>query len=215
MSRIRVLLADDHTVVRAGMRSLLDHPELEVVAEASDGPSALRQAIDQRPDVAVLDYAMPGMSGAEVTGRLRHEAPTVRVLVLSAHADRAFLKQVLEAGAKGYLLKRAAAEELIQAIRGIAGGGVYLDPELAGHVVAGYVGAELPATGTGQALSERESEVMKLIARGYVNKEVAAKLDVSVKTVETHKLRAMEKLGFRSRVDMVQYAHRQGWFDEF
>jgi len=214
MNRIRVLLADDHTLARAGMRTLLDDPGLEVVAEAADGDDALRQALDLGPDVAVLDYNMPGQTGAEVAARLRQEAPTVRVLILSAHEDRAFLKQALEAGAKGYVLKRAAAGELIQAIRVVAGGGVYLDPALAGHVVAGYVGAELPPTGTGQALSDREEEVLRLIALGFVNKEVASQLDLSAKTVETYKLRAMEKLGFHSRVDVVRYAHRQGWFDE-
>ena len=185
-----------------------------MVAEAADGDDALRQALDLSPDVAVLDYDMPGQTGAEVAARLRQEAPTVRVLVLSAHEDRAFLKRALEAGAKGYVLKRAAAGELIQAIRVVAGGGMCLDPSLVGHVVAGYVGAELPATGTGQPLSEREAEVIRLIALGFVNKEVASRLDLSVKTVETYKLRAMEKLGFLSRVDVVRYAHRQGWFDE-
>jgi DNA-binding NarL/FixJ family response regulator len=214
MNRIRVLLADDHAVARAGMRTLLDTPELELVGEARDGTEALRHALDLSPDVAILDFNMPGLTGADVAARLRDEAPTVHVLVLSAHEDRAFLKKALEAGAKGYVLKRAAAEELLKAVRVVAGGGVYLDPALAGHVVAGYVGPELPPGANGQALSERETEVLRLISRGFVNKEVAAQLDVSVKTVETYKLRAMEKLGFRSRVDVVRYAHRQGWLDE-
>lgn len=214
MNRIRVLLADDHTVARAGMRALLDDPGLEVVAEAADGPSALRGCQDLQPDVAVLDYKLPGLSGAEVTARLRQDAPAVRVLVLSAHEERAFLRQVLEAGARGYVLKRAAAEDLVAAIRTVAGGGRYLDPALVGHVIDGYVGAEPPPTGTGQPLSAREEEVLRLIAHGYVNKEVGARLDISVKTVETHKLRAMEKLGFDGRVDVVRYAHRQGWLDD-
>lgn len=214
MDRIRVLLADDHTIARAGMRALLDDPGLEVVAEAADGHAALARSLDLRPHVAVVDYNMPGRTGAEVAVQLRREAPGVRVLVLSAHEDRAFLKQALEAGAKGYVLKRAAADELKAAIRVVAAGGVYLDPAMAGHLVAGFVGAEVPPTGTGQPLSGRETEVLRLLAQGFVNKEVAVQLDVSVKTVETHKLRAMEKLGFDSRVDLVKHAYRQGWLDE-
>ncbi len=212
MNRLRVLLADDHTVARAGMRSLLDG-ELEVVAEACDGPTTLSRAVELGPDVALVDYNMPGLNGAEVTARLRCEAPDVRVLVLSAHEDRAFLKRVLEAGACGYVLKRAAAEELLQAIRVVAAGGTYLDPAMAGYVVAGYVGGGALVS-AGPELSDREEEVLRSIALGFVNKEVAARLGVSVKTVETYKLRAMEKLGLRSRVDIVRHAHREGWLDD-
>jgi DNA-binding NarL/FixJ family response regulator len=213
MNRLRILLADDHPIARVGMRTLLDAPELDVVAEVSDGEAALRQAVNLAPDVAVLDFNMRGLNGAEVAARLRDEAPTVRVLVLSAHEDRAFLRRSLESGARGYVLKRAAGDELRKAIQVVAAGGVYLDPGLAEQVVAGFVGAG-PPNGNGHALSEREGEVLRLIAQGFVNKEVSARLDLSVKTVETYKLRAMEKLGFHSRVDVVRYAHRNGWFDQ-
>jgi DNA-binding NarL/FixJ family response regulator len=211
MTRVRILLADDHCVARAGMRALLDCPGMEVVAEAQDGLTAVRLTTDHRPDVAVIDYNMPGLTGAEVASRVRAEAPGVRVLVLSAHEDRAFLRHVLEAGASGYVLKRAAAEELIQAIRVVGEGGTYLDPGMAAHVVAGYVGG---VSASVLPLSEREEEVIRLIAVGYVNKEVGSKLGLSVKTIETYKLRAMDKLGCQSRVDLVKYAHRRGWFDD-
>jgi DNA-binding NarL/FixJ family response regulator len=210
MSRIRVLLADDHAVVRAGLRTLFDaRTDIEVVAEAADGEEAARLAAELNPDVAVLDFAMPGLNAAAATARLRAEAPAVKVLVLSAYEDPAFLRQVLAAGARGYVLKRAAADELLQAVRVVAGGGVYLEPGLAAQL------AEAPAEGGGAAggesLSDRERDVLRLLAVGYTNKEIAARLRISVKTVETYKTRAMEKLGLHSRVDIVRFASRQGW----
>lgn len=214
MNRIRVLLADDHLVVRAGIRALFDGSDLDVIGEAADGDSALQLALHLEPDVAVIDFCMPGRSGAEVAARLRTDAPTVRVLILSAHEERAYLRQAFEAGANGYVLKSATAEGLIQAIQTVAAGGTYLDPALAAHVVAGLVGFEPAANETVQPLSDREAEVLRLVATGYVNKEVAARLGLSVKTVETYKLRAMEKLHFRSRVDIVRHAYRAGWLDE-
>jgi DNA-binding NarL/FixJ family response regulator len=211
VGHIRILLADDHTIARAGMKALLGDSDIEVVAEAADGLQALDLAVTLTPDVAVLDYNMPGLTGAEVAARLRREALAVKALVLSAHEDRAFLRQVLEAGARGYVLKRAAAEELVQAIRVVAAGGMYLDPTLTEHVVEGFVSPPAATAEGGPALTEREEEVLRLVARGYANKEVAARLDVSVKTVESHKLRAMEKLGLDGRVDLVQYAYDHGW----
>ena len=213
MSRIRILLADDHAVVRAGLRALFDpHPDVEVVAEAEDGTEAVRRAGELQPDVAVVDFSMPGLNGAEAADRLRHDAPDVKVLVLSAYEDRAFLRQSLQAGARGYVLKRAAAEELVQAVRVAAGGGVYLDPSLAGQVVDGFVGQ--PAADGAPALSDREADVLRLLAVGHTNKEIAARLRVSVKTVETYKARGMDKLALRSRVDVVRYAATRGWLPE-
>lgn len=210
MNRIRVLLADDHAVVRAGLRALCDpHPDVAVVAEAADGEEAARRAAELRPDVAVLDFAMPGLNGAGVAARLREYAPDVRVLVLSAYEDAAFLRQVLRAGARGYVLKRAAADELIRAVRVVAAGGAYLDPGLAAQLADRPAGeARAP---TGEALSDREHDVLRLLAVGYTNKEIAARLRISVKTVETYKTRAMEKLGLDSRVDIVRYASHHGW----
>jgi DNA-binding NarL/FixJ family response regulator len=207
---IRVLLADDHAVVRAGLKALIDaQPDLDVIAEAGDGPAALRQAAEARPDVAVLDFSMPGLNGAEVAERLRRASPGTRVLALTVHEDPGYLRQVLRAGAGGYVLKRSAAEELIHAIRIVAQGGVYLDPSLAGQVVEGYVGES--AGGATAELSEREEEVLSRIALGLSNKEIAARLGVSVKTVETYKARSMLKLGLESRVDIIRYAMKRGW----
>jgi DNA-binding NarL/FixJ family response regulator len=213
VKKTRVLLADDHAVVRAGLRALVDaQPDLEVVAEAGDGPAALRLATQTRPHVAVLDFAMPGLNGAEVAERLRHTCPDTKVLALTVHEDPGYLRQILQAGASGYVLKRSAAEELIHAIRALAHGGVYLDPAMAGRVVEGYVGE--PAGGAEADLSEREAEVLRRIAVGLSNKEIAARLGVSVKTVETYKARSMQKLGLHSRVDIVRYALRRGWLRE-
>jgi DNA-binding NarL/FixJ family response regulator len=209
MSRIRVLLADDHQVVRAGLRSLFEaHPDVEVVGEAADGEEAVRRATELRPAVVILDFSMPGLGGADAATALRREVPEAKVLVLSAYEDHGFVTQALQAGARGYLLKRAAAEELVQAVRTVAAGGVYLEPALAALLAVGPG----PASATSdETLSDRERDVLRLLAVGYTNKEIGARLKISVKTVETYKARGMEKLSLRSRVDLVQYASRRGW----
>jgi len=212
-AKLRVLLADDHNVVRAGLRALIDaQDDMEVVAEAADGEAACRLAAELRPDVAVLDVSMPLLGGAQATERIVRERPETRVLALTVHEDRGYLQQLMQAGASGYLLKRAAADDLIHAIRTVARGGTYLDPALAGKVLGGLVGRAAPA-GSPQAaaLSDREEEVLRLNARGHTNREIAAQLDVSVKTVETHKARGMEKLGVDSRAGIVAHAIRAGW----
>lgn len=213
MSPIKVLIADDHAMVRAGLAAVLRAcPDIEVVGECADGAGAVDEVLAKRPDVAVLDFAMPGLSGGEAAGRIAREAPEVKVLVVSAYEERTYLQQVLAAGAKGYVLKRAAPDDLVSAIRTVAGGAVYLDPALLGHVVDGLSGEHTPlGAPRGEALSEREAEVIRLIAQGYANKEVAARLDISVKTVETYKLRAMEKLALDGRVELIRYAHTCGW----
>jgi DNA-binding NarL/FixJ family response regulator len=215
MKKIRVLLADDHAVVRAGLKALVDaQPDLQVVAEAGDGRSALDRAAETKPDVAVLDFSMPELNGAETAAELRQVSPTTRALALSVHEDRSYLKQVLQAGACGYVRKRSAAEELIQAIRTVAAGGVYLDPTLAARVVEGFVGDSEVGTGARAELSDREDEVLRLIAQGFANKEIASRLDVSVKSVETYKARSMQKLNLHSRVDIIRYALARGWLSE-
>ena len=206
--KLRVLLADDHNVVRAGLRALTDaQPDMEVVGEAADGEAACRLAAELGPDVAVLDVSMPLLGGASATERIVRGRPETRVVALTVHEDRGYLQQLLQAGASGYVLKRAAADDLIHAIRTVARGGTFLDPSLAGKVLGGLAGR--PAQGG--ELSDREEEVLRLIARGHTNREIAARLDVSVKTVETHKSRAMEKLGLDSRAAIVAYAIRRGW----
>jgi DNA-binding NarL/FixJ family response regulator len=205
-------LADDHAVVREGLKALLaSEPGLDVVGEAADGPTALDQATKLDPDVVVMDVSMPGMNGAEVTAQLRRAKPECKVLALTVHEDRGYLRMLLEAGAVGYVLKRAASEELVRAVRAVAAGGTYLDPALAESIVGHFVGRAGTPANIGVELSDRETEVIRLIARGHSNKEIAAHLGLSVKTVETYKTRSLEKLGLRSRVDIVRYAVRQGW----
>ena len=211
MSKLRVFLADDHAVVREGLKALVTaQPTMAVVGEAADGLTACAQVALLAPDVVVMDVSMPGLSGSQATARLRLECPAVRVLALTVHEDRGYLRQLLAAGAAGYVLKRAAPEELIQAIRAVAAGGVYLDPSMAGKVLGGFV-RQAAADGVGAELSEREAEVARQTAAGHSNKEIAARLDLSVKTVETYRARAMEKLGLRGRADLVRYAVQQGW----
>jgi DNA-binding NarL/FixJ family response regulator len=216
MPKLRVFLVDDHVVVREGLKALINaQPDMVVSGEAGDGRAACEQVKKLRPDVVIMDVSMPEMSGAQATEWLRREYAPVKVLALSVHEDKGYLRQILEAGASGYVLKRAAAEELIRAIRTVATGGVYLDPSLAGKVVGGFVrkpaGKGAPE---GEELSDREAEVVRLTAAGYSNKEIAGRLDLSVKTVETYKARSLEKLGLHSRSDLVRYALERGWLQD-
>ena len=215
MKKLRVFLADDHAVVREGLKALVNaQAGMEVVGEAADGQAALDAATALQPDVVVMDISMPALSGARATEQLKKAAPRVQVLALTVHEDKGYLQQLLEAGASGYVLKRAAAEELVLAIRTVAAGGVYLDPSVAGKVVSRFVRKPGPneAPQEGQ-LSDREEEVVRLIAQGYTNKEIAARLTLSVKTVETYKARSLEKLGLRGRTDLVRYALQRGWLE--
>jgi two-component system response regulator NreC len=208
--RIRILLADDHAVLRAGLRALLAaQADLEVVGEASDGREAIRLTQSLRPDVVVMDIGMPGVSGIDATALIKHDLPAAKVLILSMHDDRGYLRQVLRAGASGYVLKRAAATELLAAIRAAARGEVFLDPALAKALVDEVVepktaGSEIPA------LSDREREVLRLIAHGHTNQQVADRLCIGVKSVETYKARLMEKLGLKGRAELVRHALQHG-----
>jgi two-component system, NarL family, response regulator NreC len=213
MTKIRILLVDDHAVVREGIKRLIDsHPDIELVGEAADGTEAVT-AVDQlRPDVVMMDVSMPRLNGIDTTRQLRDAAPETKILALTVHEDDGYVREFLKAGALGYLLKRASTEELIRAIRIVAGGGVYVDPRVAETLVRTLVQpANVPPSPAAE-LSERECEVMRLIALGYANKEIASQLDLSIKTIETYKARSMEKLGLRSRVDIVRLATERGWF---
>jgi DNA-binding NarL/FixJ family response regulator len=216
MPKLRILLADDHAVVRQGLKSLIDaQPDLEVIGQASDGYSAYRQAAELLPDVVVMDVSMSGLSGDEATARLKQDHPEIKVLALTVYEDKNHLRKLLKAGASGYILKLATGDELIHAVRTVAAGEVYLDPILARKLVGEFVNEDIQREQVRTApLTEREFQVLQRVAQGYSNKEIAAQLEVSVKTVETHKLRSMEKLGFRSRADVVQYALRKGWLTE-
>jgi DNA-binding NarL/FixJ family response regulator len=213
VSKLRVYLVDDHPVVRNGLRVLVEaEDDMTVVGEAFDGETAVRQTLELRPDVVVMDVSMPGMSGTEATARIREACPEVRVVALTAHEDKGYLRQLLDARASGYVLKRSAAADLVGAIRHAVAGRTYLDPAVAGQLVTGPARPEEDATR--QELSDRESEVLKQVAQGYSNKQIAARLKIGVKTVETYKARSMEKLGVRSRVDIVRYAIGRGWLTD-
>ncbi|QEL20492.1 response regulator transcription factor [Limnoglobus roseus] len=212
MAKIRVYLADDHAVVREGLKVLINaQADMTVVGEAANGLLACEQIPALLPDVVVMDVTMPALTGSQATTRIRRECPTARVLALTLHEDKGYIRQLLAAGAVGYVLKRAAPEELIHAIRAVAAGGTYLDPSMAGKVVGGFVRQPANVDLPHGSLSEREAAVAHQTAAGHSNKEIAARLELSVKTVETYRARAMEKLGLQSRADLVRYAVQQGW----
>ena len=216
MKKLRILLADDHQVVRDGLRLLIDgQRDMRVVGEAGNGKEALQQARDLKPDVVVMDLSMPEMNGLQATERLTAERPGIKVVALTVHEDASYLIQLCKAGAAGYVLKRSAGDELIHAIRTVAAGGLHFDTTLASKALTGQRG-EAPGKAGPRAsdLSDREKQVLILLAWGYSNKEIAGKLDLSVKTVETYRVRSSEKLGLRSRTEIVKYALRQGWLDE-
>lgn len=214
---IRILLADDHAVLRAGLKSLLNaEPDMTVVGEAGDGRACIRLAAELQPDVILLDINMPGTSGLEALAELGEQAPDSRVLVLTMHDDAVYLRQVLASGGAGYILKQAADSELLTAIRTVYNGGVFLHPS---HTQVLLEARQADPTPAGPdnlvaTLSEREREVLQLIVLGHTNKEIAEKLFLSVKTVETYKARLMEKLNLRSRAALVKFALKQGLLDE-
>ena len=210
---LRIVLADDHATVRHGLKLLIDsQPDMKVVAEAGDGDTAVRHAVALKPDVVVMDLSMPGMNGLVATRALKKLQPDAAIVTLTRHSDDAYLQELLRAGASGYVLKQSAPTELLQAIRAAAAGGQYLDSTLTARVTAGFLAREGKRVNKpGLTPSERESEVLRLIASGYSNKEIAAKLSLSVKTIEAHKANAMRKLGLKGRIDIVKYALLQGW----
>jgi len=216
MDKLRIFLADDHAVVRAGLKTLVDaQSDMLVVGEASDGQAIAEQTRECAADVVIMDISMPHVNGAAATVMLREQCPEVKVLTLSVHEDTGYLRKLLEAGASGYVLKRSAADTLIQAIRLVAAGGIYLDPAIAGKIVGSLLGKSVVVGEPAAAeLSERETDVVRLIAHGYSNKEIATQLNLSVKTVETYKGRAMEKIGLDSRVALVRYALQRGWLQD-
>jgi two-component system, NarL family, response regulator NreC len=217
MNPIRILVADDHAVLRAGLTALLNtEPDLTVVGEASDGSECLRVAQAVQPDVILLDINMPGMNGLEVLPLLQQSAPQSRVLVLTMHDDSTYLRQVLRAGGAGYVLKQAADKELLSAIRTVYSGGTFLHPAHAQALLTDPSTAIPPAQSDNrlEQLSEREQEVLTLIALGYSNKEIAEKLFLSVKTVETYKARIMEKLELTTRAALVRFALQHKLLDE-
>jgi DNA-binding NarL/FixJ family response regulator len=211
--RIKVLLADDHAIVREGLKLLVNaEPDMQVIGEAADGDAAFRMTCALRPDVLVVDLSMPKGGGAAAAERVRAECSDVRVVALTVHEEPHYVGRLLAAGAAGYVLKRAAAADLVHAVRAVAVGDTYIDPSIAHTVVSGFLESEeKPASVQDDGLSERERDVLVRIAQGFSNKEIAAALGLSVKTVESYKSRVAEKLDLRTRVDIVRYAAARGW----
>ena len=215
MNKLNVLLADDHEMLLEGLKVLINsQPDMQVVAEATSGTMAVEKAKQCKPDVVVMDISMPDGNGLKATHVFKQMLPQTRILVLTRHDEPVYMRQLLQAGVHGYMVKRAAANSLVAAIRTVAGGGVYVDPSLADRVVEGFVGRNATNRLQEVKLSEREGEVLRLTAWGHSNKEIAAALRVGVKTIETYKARVMSKLGLQSRAEIVRYAVRQGWMDE-
>ena len=213
MGQLRILLADDHTVVRQGLRKVLEErPDWVVVAEAGNGRDAVKQAEEFKPDVAILDVAMPLLNGIEATRQIVKRVPGTRVLVLTMHSDEAYVNQILKAGATGYLLKDSADVDLIQAVAAVSQGKSFFSPAVARLMLDDYVRqlADKGITDRYESLSEREREIFQLIAEGKANKEIATILTISPSTVETHRARIMEKLDLHSAAEIVLYAVRRG-----
>lgn len=211
MDRVRVLIADDHALVREGTREILErHDDLEVVGEAADGEEAVALAGSLRPDVAIVDIAMPRVNGIEATRRIKADHPEIGVLVLTVHDDDQYVYAILEAGAAGYLLKDVHGSELVHAVRSVCAGESVLHPAIARKVLSRFRGSGTHADGS--SLTEREVEVLRLAARGLSNKEIAAALDLSARTVQVHLGRIFRKLRVASRTEAVIHGLRNGWF---
>ena len=212
MSGIRVLIVDDHAIVRDGIRALLGAAgDMQVVGEADGGRLAIELARKLSPDVIVMDISMPDLGGLEATLEIRKERPDSRIVVLSQYSDASYVRRFLKAGASGYVLKKAAGADLVAAIRSVSRGGLVLDPEIARDAVAGEApGGVAAGADEYERLTDREKQVLKLVAEGRSNKEVAALLGISVKTAMSHREHVMEKLGAHSRTDLIRFALRHG-----
>jgi DNA-binding NarL/FixJ family response regulator len=211
MRKIRVLLIEDHTMVRQGLRRLLEtNPDVQIVGEVGNGRAALEAAERLRPAVAVIDISLPGLNGIEVTRQLARVAPDIKVLILSMHADEAYVRQSLQAGATGYLLKDADEQDLQRAVMALSVGGSYFSPSVSRLVLEGYLNQGRHPADELEVLSDREREVLQLVAEGKSNKQVAHALDVAVSTVESHRKHIMEKLNLHNTAEMVRFAVRKG-----
>jgi two-component system response regulator NreC len=209
--KIRVLIADDHAVVRAGLRSLIkDAPDLELVGEATGGTEAIDLVEKLRPQVLVLDISMLDIDGIAVTRRVKELYPTTNILILTVHEDEALLREAIKAGASGYIIKHAAEAELILAIRSVLRGDMYIHPTLIRTLLQEPSQPPLSRAGQVEDLTPREIDVLKLIVQGYTNRQVADELGISTRTVEGHRANLTEKLGIRSRVDLLRYTRERG-----
>jgi len=214
--KLRILLAEDHKTVREGIKLLVNaQTDMEVIGEAGDGEIAVRLAAELKPDIVVMDISMPELNGLRATRRMRSNGIDIKILMLTRHTDDGYLQQLIEAGANGYVLKQSAPNELINAIRAVGSGNSYLDPALTNKVMGGYANRSVSVRGENKnTLTDREAEVLRLIALGYSNKEIAESMNLSVKTIEAHKANGMQKLGINSRIGIVRYAILQDWLHE-
>lgn len=211
MRPLRILLAEDHTLVRAGIRALLESLEgIEVIAEASDGLEALQLAATHHPDILLMDITMKGLNGLEAASRLSKERSATRVIMLSMHADQVYVRQALQAGAAGYLLKGADVAELELALKAVMRGDTYLSPSISKHLVGNLLTGKAPAPSPLDELTPRQREILQLVAEGRTTKEIAGRLDLSVKTVETHRAQLMERLDIHDVPGLVKFAIRVG-----
>jgi len=211
--RLRLVLVDDHPVLRAGLKGLLSaEHDISVIGETDNGAVAVELASTLNPDLILMDISLPGLSGVEATRQIKHVRPELSVLALSVHEEISFVRMLLDAGAGGYVLKRSACDELVRAVRIVVAGGTYVDPSIAGQLLRNGARRNSPMGAPATiGLSERESEVVRLLAQGLTMKEMAAQLVLSPRTLETYKARAMEKLGLKTRADLVRFAIRCGW----
>lgn len=208
---IRILIADDHGVIRAGLRALLaDFPDLTVIGEASDGGEAIARTAELKPDVLLMDLSMPNIGGIEATRQLAQSQPNLRILILTVHEDDSLLKEVIRAGAAGYVVKRAAQEDLIHAIRVVARGDLYVHPSMTRALFSEQASDTSLKGLEVETLTLREIEVLQLLAKGYTNRQIAEQLSLSPRTVEGHRANLSGKLGLRSRVELVDYAEKHG-----
>lgn len=216
MSRYRVLIADDHAIFREGIKMVLGrNPELEIIGEAEDGPTAVAKAVELAPDVVIMDISMPELTGIEATGQIMAQCPQIRIVILSVHSRKTFIMEALKAGARGYVVKDSAGEKLLDAVEAVLKGESYLDSPVASHLVDEFV--RLPAApleeNPAQALTDREKQIMRLIVDGLSNKQIAEKLFISPKTVENHRANIMSKLGLHDVIDLVKFAISSGLVD--
>jgi two-component system response regulator NreC len=214
--KLRIIIAEDHKTVREGIKLLVNaQDDMEVVGEAGDGEAVLELASKLDPDIVLMDISMPVLNGLKATKRLRSMKPDTKILTLTRHTDDGYLRQLITAGANGYVLKQSAPSELINAIRTVGSGNSFLDPAVTQKVMGGYASKSDSLRGENKGdLSARENEILKYIAFGYSNKEIATRIDLSIKTIEAHKANAMKKLGISGRIDIVKYAILQNWLQD-
>ncbi len=212
MKKIKILIADDHKITRQGLRSLLENePDMEVAAEADEGRSAVRIACELKPDVVIMDVSMPDLNGMEATRQIVRKQPSIKIVALSMHSDNMFVTEMLKSGVSGYLLKDCAFEELSSAIRSVVDGKTYLSPAISGVIVNGYLNRLTNTqSADSQVLTDREREILQMISEGKTTKQIALKLHISIKTVETHRRKIMNKLNMFNVAELTKYAIRKG-----